>query len=295
MPKVLIHIGFPKAGSTYLQEWFAIHPALLYTGRGLAGFRSDWDIAAYAEAEAHLHEGFVLSCEDLTLWKGEMDMSTLDNKKDFNIRKYQIKLADTLYSLFPQATILISTRGFESMLYALYNQNVSIGGIHSFEGFMSKLNQYLADFYDYSFTIDLYRKRFGANTLVLPVELLKDDNQKYVTLIEDAMGLERRYFLPSVINASMNKKWIYTYLKTSQMLYSLLNPFPSSFNQMVYQKYVRMLAKEKPHPFMKAMSVLIKGETQLKVKQEDLNLFRGKAEILRNEPLYQPYLKEYLL
>ncbi|MES2621891.1 MAG: hypothetical protein V4615_13660 [Bacteroidota bacterium] len=295
MAKVLIHIGYPKAGSTYLQEWYSRHPALHYKGKGVLGFDNNWDIATYAETTEKLHECFVLSSEDLSVWKGEMDMSTLDNKKDFDIRAYQEKLADTLFAVFPNAQILICTRGFESMLYAMYNQNVSIGGILRFKDFMAKLNVYLADFYDYSFVIQLYRERFGKNVLVLPVELLKDDSKKFVRLIEDAIELEHRYYLPAVVNASMNNSFIHTYLVFSKTLYSLLKLFPASFNQKVYQKYVRMLAKEKPHPFMKAMNRLINGETDLKVKPEDLNLFRDKAEILRNEPLYQPYLKDYLL
>jgi hypothetical protein len=34
----LIHIGYPKAGSTFLQESFASHPELAYRKGAIAGF-----------------------------------------------------------------------------------------------------------------------------------------------------------------------------------------------------------------------------------------------------------------
>ena len=36
--KMLLHIGYSKAGSSFLQKWFKEHPQLRYAPRGLAGF-----------------------------------------------------------------------------------------------------------------------------------------------------------------------------------------------------------------------------------------------------------------
>jgi|GEM_PF-5080405 len=40
----LIHIGFPKSGSTFLQEWFRQHPQLFYAPGGLGGFYNVYEI-----------------------------------------------------------------------------------------------------------------------------------------------------------------------------------------------------------------------------------------------------------
>jgi hypothetical protein len=42
--KHLIHIGYPKAGSTFLQAWFEQHPELCYAPGGLGGFYNIYEI-----------------------------------------------------------------------------------------------------------------------------------------------------------------------------------------------------------------------------------------------------------
>ena len=44
MTEHLIHIGYPKAGSTLLRQWFEAHPQILYASGGLAGFDSVIDL-----------------------------------------------------------------------------------------------------------------------------------------------------------------------------------------------------------------------------------------------------------
>jgi hypothetical protein len=45
MSRHLVHIGYPKAGSTYLQRWFASHPQLAYREGGIAGFPNVYALA----------------------------------------------------------------------------------------------------------------------------------------------------------------------------------------------------------------------------------------------------------
>jgi hypothetical protein len=46
---------------------------------------------------------------------------------------------------------------------------------------------------------------------------------------------------------------------------------------------------------MKFISRFVKQDVSHKGMPEMIETFRGKCEVLREEPLYQPYLKEYLL
>ena len=295
MANVLIHIGFPKAGSTYLQKWFSTHPSIFYTRLGVAGFRRDWDIARYAETTSKLHECFVLSCEDFTLWRGEMDIATIEDAAKFDVKDYQIKLADTLYSLFPQATILISTRGFESMLLSLFNQNVSIGGINDFKQFREKVDCFLSKSYNYDFIIDIYRARFGKNLIILPMELLKDDGEKYISLIENQMGLPHYHIGKMKVNSSIDKNLLYTYLTVSKAIHALLNPISIVFRYNFYNLYVSLLRSQKPHKLILFLSYLIKGEVDLNIPKESLVIFKFKAQRLIDEPIYQAYLNEYVI
>ena len=41
----LIHIGFPKAASTFLQHWFDRHPEIAYRPGGLAGMHTVYDLS----------------------------------------------------------------------------------------------------------------------------------------------------------------------------------------------------------------------------------------------------------
>jgi RNA binding exosome subunit len=295
MANVLLHIGFPKAGSTYLQNWYSTHSSIFYKRTGVAGFLSDWDIARYAESEGDLHKWFVLSSEDLSVWAGRMNIVTLENKDNFDVKQYQTKLADTLYALYPNAKVLICTRGFEAILHSMYNQNVSIGGIHSFQEFSRKFNQFLAESYDYTFTIELYKNRFGNNTIVLPMELLRDDSKKFISIIEDALGIEHEEFSSKAFNASVDKNLLYTYLKVSGTIHFLLSILPYSYRWYFFKKYSTMLRKEKPHRLMKALRSVISGNVDLTITRESIMAFKNNSTILLNNPLYTPYLKEYLL
>lgn len=295
MTKILLHIGFPKAGATYLHQWFNDNPAMFYKGKSIAGFSNTWELAAYAENEQNRHECFVLGCEDLSLWKGEMDISTLEGKNDFNIKGYQTRLADLLYSLFPHAVVLISTRGYEAMLLSLYKQNISIGGIYDLNGFLKKMQETLAGFYDYNFTIGLYRQRFGANALVLPIELLKDDTVKYISTIEGALGITPSPVSTSILNSSLSDELIYTYLKVSQTIYAALKLLPDPINKIIYRRYAEMLAASKPHWTMNFLKHIIHGDMELTIPDETLDLFKKNGSVLINEPLYQNYRKEYFL
>ena len=64
MARHLIHVGYPKTGSTFLQAWFERHPELRYSPGGLGGFHSVYEIARLSSRGAYKY--YVTSCEELS-------------------------------------------------------------------------------------------------------------------------------------------------------------------------------------------------------------------------------------
>lgn len=293
---MLIHIGYPKAGSDYLQTWFAKHPSFFYKTNSVAGFNNLHEMARYAQTHQKLHDWFVVSSEDLAVWKGDIDIVGL-KFNPYDIRGYQNRICLTLHRTFPVAKVLIVTRGFESMLKSFYSQAMLGGAVQSFEEWQRESAGILSVFFDYTFVITLYRQTFGnENVIVLPYELLRDNPAGFLAVIEKSLEIQDTIaFTTEKINPSLTYQLQMAYYRVSKLLYRLVRPFPYPVQKMIYGFYVYQLYLRKPHPFMKLIARLIRQQGEMKVNPATLQSFSGKAEILRHEKLFEPYRKEYLL
>ncbi|MES2622491.1 MAG: hypothetical protein V4615_16690 [Bacteroidota bacterium] len=297
MAQVLIHIGYPKAGSTYLHEWFTSHPCMLYNTHAISGFYHTHDLARYAESSSYIHDCFVLSNEDLSVWKGDVDIVGIKNARFYDVKNYQENLSETLHRIYPEAKVLIVTRGYTTYFQSLYSQYVSSGGALSFDDFKSKFGSVFPDAYDYTFIVSLYRKIFGSeNVILLPFELLKDNPTEFTAAIEEQIGIKERFkYKTERVNASFDKKILFAYRRISSGLVKLVSPLPYSWQKMIYGFYIQCLNKKRPHPWMEILGKWMNTDIKMGGVEEILESLKGKSEILRNEKLYQPYLKEYLL
>ena len=294
---VLLHIGFPKAGSTYLQTWFSNNPACFYNGKSIAGFSNAHDISRYAVNTDPIHEWFILSNEDLSVWRGEPDIVGLKNTKLYDFKGYQSKLCNTLHALYPGAKVLIITRGYTSLFPSFYSQYLSGGGTSDFSELVQTYGQFFSLGYDYSHMIQLYRSAFGDNQVkVLPYELLRGNPNVFISEIEGWMGISQPFKITEEkINASLDTRTLTAYRKISRFLYNTIKPLPYNWQKYIYGFYIMRLNSTKPHPLMKFVARFVKDEISLDGLDEVMKTLVGKAELLRHEPIYQPYLKEYLL
>jgi len=65
-PRHLIHVGYPKTGSTFLQNLFGQHPELNYAPGGLGGVHDVYDLCRRACKTVNQgHKYVVTSCEGL--------------------------------------------------------------------------------------------------------------------------------------------------------------------------------------------------------------------------------------
>lgn len=289
--KVLIHIGYPKAASTFLQHYFSAHPNIFYTGSILGSYKFSGEVeiqkAEFRKEQTH----FVISEEQLSVWQGNLDIVGV-KFKDYDIQAQQKKTALQLHAEFPDAKILLITRGFVSAWQSMYSQYVSIGGFLSFPDFEKANSKIFSDFYNYNFLIEIYREIFGSNdVLILPFEMLKQNPSEFLRLINTQADLPAFNFDTEAQNASLEKEEMESYRKLSSIICRSISWLPYSIQKNIYGLYVYFLYSRKLHAFTKLFS---SSRELLEVSDKTISLFKGKAEILRNENLFEPYAKEYL-
>jgi hypothetical protein len=198
--RLLIHIGYHKTGSTWLQDAFFPMPG--------SGFVLPW-------VRAEVNEEFVLPNdfqfdrertvaffrEGLARAGGSGLVPVLSNERlsgnphsgGFDSKQ----LADRLVSLFPGARVLAVVREQQSAIRSAYYQYVREGGVASIEGYLHppeagryRLPLFDFDYFAYDRLIAYYQKLFGADrVLVLAYEDLAVDPRAFAAEICRFVGL----------------------------------------------------------------------------------------------------------
>ena len=291
----LIHIGLPKAGSTFLQEWFAAHPQVGYCHGGIAGFRDIYAVAAAATLPDPALRCRVTSAEGLSAPRtdsgGESVNLNYERCGRPRIAEEQARVCAILADLHPGASILIVTRGFRSAILSGYSEFVRTGGS---EDIHDVLKPPARDYpWNYDTLIGLYRAAFGnANVIVLPFELLRDDSGQFLGEVEKRLGLDHFPFLSPPVNVSASPvelAWYPAMTRTVRRVPFARGLVRRSYGRLLYRRRLAFLARlfQRVSPRPPVTPVLIGDDF--------LEQFRGQGELLRGEPLYAPYLADYLL
>jgi hypothetical protein len=291
----LIHIGYAKAGSTYLQRWFEAHPGLAYSTRGLGGYRSVYAIAAEAAGGRLDGRWRVTSCEDLSAPQADVGQLVIDYEEAMrgSWANRQDAARPLLAGLFPDAHILIVTRGFRSMILSSYSQYVRSGGSEDFESLTAGTRDNHP--WDYDRLIEGYRAVFGAErVIVLPFELLRDDPASFTATLESRLGLAPFPPKGDRANPSLSPLELRWYPKLSRRLERL--PVGLATRRRLQARYfaavdkgrlawlARLLQRLRPAPpFASGL-----------VDDDFLEGMRGCGEGLARVPLYRPYAADYL-
>lgn len=288
----VIHIGYPKAGSTWLQSYFSANPALFYDGGLTDSYKQMGKVPENIAAKAGTEKVLVLSEEQLSVWQGNLDIVGV-KFQPFDIKLHQQQVCESLHHQFPEANILIVTRGFASALKSMYSQYITIGGIYTFQQFLQHYGNIMAQFYDYGYLISLYRQTFGhKQVVVLPFELLKDKPPAFLQLMQQGLQLPAFNFEGERANMALHAEEMESYRRLSLLLYGMVKWLPRKMAQMIYGSYVFMLYQRKFHGVLK----MFRSQTeQLHIPTETMALFSGRAELLKYEEIFEPYLKEYLI
>lgn len=181
----LIHIGYPKAGSTWLQAMFA---------QDGSGYCYPYRSKHYIFYE-HLVEPDRLEfdsesareaiIEDTTLFDGD-DVPVISNERligHWHTGGYDaFEIADRLAATFPEAKILMTIREQQSMINSVYRQYVRKGGGRSVSDYLQppywgkwRGPGFSLKFFDYDRYIRYYHDKFSSDRVtVVPLELLID-------------------------------------------------------------------------------------------------------------------------
>lgn len=176
-PIPLLHIGYPKTATTWLQKKL-FQPEFGYTK---------------ALNHAEIHGGIIAptAFTYIPLFAQERFQSNLNDVKDTipvvsseilsgNIYcgGYNAKQnADRLYETFPQAKVLIVTREQKSLIRALYKTQVQWGMPHSIKRILVPIEahrfpQFNLDYLRFNLIAQYYKGLYGeSNVLVIPYEL----------------------------------------------------------------------------------------------------------------------------
>jgi hypothetical protein len=289
----LIHIGYPKTGSTFLQQWFAAHPQLAFAEGGIAGFRDVYAIGRESVAPRADLLYRVTSSEGLTAPHasvGEVVKYTRDRQVDMSTS--QSAVCAVLAELFPNAMVLIVTRGFRSMILSSYSQYVRSGGDADLADLIAgKTNLSELDPWNYDALIDRYARAFGEDhVIVMPYELLRDDVAAFTRALESRLGLSRFDIRPDRVNPSLSAIEMYWYPRLTRAARRL--PIGSRLRHL----YHRGAFTNRFRTPIAVLQRLRRGDpiTADTIPDEVVNAYRGKAELLRGNPLYARYAADYL-
>jgi hypothetical protein len=304
MTRHLIHIGYPKAGSTFLQAWFERHPELRYAPGGLGGFRDVYEMARPPGRSYKYHvtsfEG--LSSPDDTAGGARPEANAHWVRDTDRMKGDQAWVCALLKSLFPGSRILIVTRGFKGTIFSGYSQYVKAGGVLRMsktlpESVLANAFRQVQNNLDFDYLLRLYGEAFGEdNLIVLPYELLREDEGRFVAVLERHLGLTHAEIRLGRVNPSLSPEELYWYPLISRAVSAAASRLGPARQRKLYGWYVGKTLDNRLRPLVKVLSRLKPGGriTEADFPAEFLDYCQGKATLLRGRPLYAPYAAEYL-
>lgn len=291
----LIHVGYPKTGSTFLEDWFATHPQVAYVRHGIAGYAGSFDIARAAAAPDPAIRLRVTRELELTLpdrQAGHRGLRAFAYGDDPEAA--QQRACALLADLCPNAHILITTRGRRSLRLSAYSEYVRMGGTMSLggPGGVSGTARYG---WNLDSVVAAYEAAFPGRVIVLPYELLRDDADAFARVLEERFGLDHHAPEPQRVNASLSPVELRWYPRLSRLVIAL--PLPGRLRRRVVDGYVRLVLDNR---LARLIAVLQRVAPAAPVTAEGLpedppGAQRHQAETLRGRPHYAAYAGDYRL
>jgi hypothetical protein len=290
----LIHVGYPKTGSTLLQQWFEQHPQIGYHPGGIAGFSGVYDLVT---DRASLHGDIrvrVTSDESLVIGNSRPGKALTDPAEAGDVDEAgRDEICRTLAALFPTAIVLLVTRGMREMLLSSHSQHVRIGGSEPFVP--AAAASWAARGYDYARWIERYRAAFGSRLLVLPYELLRDDPRRFAGELEARLGLDHVPLPEQRINPSLSPVELVWYPRLSRAIRRL--PIGHGLRKAILRRFVPSIGTRRLGMLVRLLQ-RVRPATPLTIdalpEEVALRCFAGTADLLRDEPAFQAYAAEYL-
>ncbi len=196
--KVLLHVGYHKTGTTWLQNYLFnnekygfVSPMSTMDMMNIIALPNPLDFSlesCSAEIGQRLEQvrmDGLIPVFSNERFSGHPHSGGYDSKE----------IADRLKELFPNARVLICIREQKKIILSCYNQYIKKGGAVSIGAYLHILDRTRVPLFDfrhfmYHRLIRYYHSVFGKeNVLVLPYEMFTRDSQGYVSrIMEFALG-----------------------------------------------------------------------------------------------------------
>ena len=296
----LIHVGYPKTGSKFLQRWFRAHPQIGFVPWRFAGLADTHQLVAQAAHGAAPPGCYVTSNEVmLTPFADYRDLGGHGADPALPTRDAQRDACTRLATLFPLARILIVTRGYEALLRSFYAELVLGGASYSFLDFCEALMVQAeadADVFHFGAAIDVYRQAFGQdNVVVLPYELLRDRPGEFLERVGSMLSLEPVPFSYGKVRPSPPVERLATYRRMTRWIRAV--PGPAGLRRRAVTQYILALRTNRLERAARAIELCL-GQVEdcgTRMPESLLNLLRKRGQFIRGEPLSRPYALDYLL
>jgi hypothetical protein len=303
MQRHLVHVGYPKAGSTTLQAWFESRPELGFADDAIGGVTSANAIANQARSDAvsdNAPRWVVTSSEWLMVPAEGPGIPPTES-----IAARRRGVCARLRTMFGDATILIVTRGFRSAIASSYSEVLRWGLGLSVKQFVSLYQESpafdgwrMADVFDYDTPLRLYADAFGAeNLMVLPFELLRDDPKAFLARLEQRLDLEPRSEEAPWRRPSLSGAELYWYPRFARGVERATNRFGRPGRALRNRYYGRVVQSGRLERSVDVLSRALRTPTVNPADEIPLQVVescRGRASSLATNPDYAPYAAEYL-
>lgn len=293
MIETIIHIGFPKTGSTYLQSYFESHPSIHHNRSRFNSYVNTGHISDEIIEELYPDEKIdILSEELLSIWSGDISkvkFQSYNMEYDFEI--HQKNTAEQLNLIFPKAKILIVTRGFQSLFNSLYSQYILTGGTNSKKKFSKESEEIILKLYNYNKVIDLYSSLFSKDQLiVLPFEWLQENPNEFLIYLEKIFNIDHIEFDSNKIHVSIPDK-LTTVIRINTFIYKkILSIIYKNSAQQKFLKYLEKIHRLKESKFVK---IFRSRNKNLKVSEDFVRSFDLNSSYLNQLEVFNPYISKY--
>ncbi|MFP4099094.1 hypothetical protein [Coleofasciculus sp.] len=203
MPKsqILIHVGYPKTASTWLQKSVFADDTTGYFapwGAKSTQLRREFVTPAYSNISAEvIRKTFEPGLQEAAQRRLIPVLSDENLSGTLSIGKgWKKEVVNRIHDIFPQGKIFVVIREQKSMLLSAYRQHVGMGHTSSIQKYIGTGSTQSGStpicqlqFLNFDELIEYYQKLFGRdNVIVLPFELLKKDVKTFFDKLNDFTG-----------------------------------------------------------------------------------------------------------
>lgn len=210
MDNPLIHIGYHKTGTTWLQSHLFVdgHPVFHPVSATAMG-PSTWAENLYVDENMDLLNAFDLNEKVIASKLSDLlQAKPLVNDKiavvsherlsgnPHSAAQDALSIATRIQNCFPKARIFISIREQASFILSSYLQYLSVGGTFGLQKYLlgnkdAKIPGFSPNHMKYDLLIARYQELFGEeNVLVLPYELFERDKSQYFQFFREFLEVD---------------------------------------------------------------------------------------------------------